>query len=172
MDVSLCLWISRLEASIITRSNTPRPYPFQPPWNRLSMLWQQCLQQLEQEVPDHEINTWLRALHAVEKRQALYLLAPNTIVLQQVHEQYLPRILFHARILSGDNEFDVLLQIGSSTPSKPPHCCSMWSKPTASTHKHRSRLTTVATMAMRLPHSPPPRPRRSVNALPMRSTRA
>jgi chromosomal replication initiator protein len=53
----------------------------------------------------------------VEKRQALYLLAPNTIVLQQVHEQYLPRILFHARILSGHQDFDVLLQIGSSTPA-------------------------------------------------------
>lgn len=81
------------------------------------MLWQQCLQQLEQEIPDHEINTWLRALHAVEKRQALYLLAPNTIVLQQVHEQYLPRILFHARIIRGDQNYDVLLQIGSSTPT-------------------------------------------------------
>ncbi len=79
------------------------------------MLWHQCLQQLEQEVPDHEINTWLRALHAVEKRQALYLLAPNTIVLQQVHDLYLPRIVFHARILSGDAEFEVLLQIGSSS---------------------------------------------------------
>jgi chromosomal replication initiator protein len=84
------------------------------------MLWQQCLQQLEQEVPDQEINTWLRALHAVEKRHALYLLAPNTIVLRQVHEQYLPRILFHARILRGDNEYDVLLQIGSSTPAARP----------------------------------------------------
>jgi chromosomal replication initiator protein len=84
------------------------------------MLWQQCLQQLEQEVPDSEINTWLRALHAVEKRHALYLLAPNTIVLQQVHEHYLPRIVFHSRILSGDNEFDVLLQIGSSVAPPPP----------------------------------------------------
>lgn len=92
---------------------------FQPALEReFLMLWQQCLQQLEQEVPDDEVNTWLRALHAVEKRHALYLLAPNTIVLQQVHEHYLPRILFHARILSGDNEFDVLLQIGS-TPPKP-----------------------------------------------------
>ena len=92
---------------------------FQPALEReFLMLWQQCLQQLEQEVPDDEVNTWLRALPAVEKRHALYLLAPNTIVLQQVHEHYLPRILFHARILSGDNEFDVLLQIGS-TPPKP-----------------------------------------------------
>ncbi|OQX04403.1 MAG: chromosomal replication initiation protein DnaA [Thiothrix lacustris] len=83
------------------------------------MLWQQCLQQLEQEIPDSDINTWLRALHAVEKRQALYLLAPNTIVLQQVHEHYLPRIVFHSRIITGDNEFDVLLQIGSSVPPPP-----------------------------------------------------
>lgn len=83
------------------------------------MLWQQCLQQLEQEVPDHEISTWLRSLHAIEKRNAMYLLAPNTIVLQQVHENYLPRILFHARIISGDNAFDVLLQIGSSSQMQP-----------------------------------------------------
>ena len=89
------------------------------------MLWQQCLQQLEQEVPDSEINTWLRALHAVEKRQALFLLAPNTIVLQQVHEQYLPRILFHSRIITGDNEFDVMLQIGSSVPTAPPPLTSL-----------------------------------------------
>ena len=80
------------------------------------LLWQQCLQQLGQEIPDHELNTWLRALHAVEKRHALYLLAPNTIVLQQVHEQYLPRILFHARVLTGDNDYEVMLQIGSSPP--------------------------------------------------------
>lgn len=96
------------------------------------MLWQQCLQQLEQEVPDSEINTWLRALHAVEKRQALYLLAPNTIVLQQVHEHYLPRILFHARILTGDNEFDVLLQIGSSVPAPPP----VSPQPLTNQHQH------------------------------------
>jgi chromosomal replication initiator protein len=83
------------------------------------MLWQQCLQQLEQEIPAHEVSTWLRALHAVEKRSAMYLLAPNTIVLQKVHDNYLPRILFHARILKGDNEFDVLLQIGSSSPTAP-----------------------------------------------------
>ncbi len=84
------------------------------------LLWQQCLQQLGQEIPDHELNTWLRALHAVEKRHALYLLAPNTIVLQQVHEQYLPRILFHARVLTGNNDYEVMLQIGSSPPKSIP----------------------------------------------------
>ena len=83
------------------------------------MLWQQCLTQLEHEFPSQEINTWLRSLHAVEKQNALYLLAPNPIVLQKIHETYLPHILSHARNLSGDSEYDVMLQIGSRAAPAP-----------------------------------------------------
>ncbi|WP_308874486.1 DnaA N-terminal domain-containing protein [Thiothrix subterranea] len=130
------------------------------------MLWQQCLQQLEQEVPNSEINTWLRALHAIEKRQALYLLAPNTIVLQQVHEHYLPRIAFHARILTGDNEFDVLLQIGSSVPTPPlrEEPPPPFPSPNYPNHPRTCLIVNVAGI-----HS---NQHRSVNALPIHSTRA
>lgn len=83
------------------------------------MLWQQCLTQLEHEFPSQEINTWLRSLHAVEKPQALYLLAPNPIVLQHIHEIFLPHIVRHVRNLSGDHNFDVMLQIGSRSAPKP-----------------------------------------------------
>ncbi|TXH68899.1 MAG: chromosomal replication initiator protein DnaA [Thiothrix sp.] len=83
------------------------------------MLWQQCLTQLEHEFPSQEINTWLRSLHAVEKPQALYLLAPNPIVLQHIHEIFLPHIIRHVRNLSGDHSFDVMLQIGSRSAPKP-----------------------------------------------------
>ncbi len=83
------------------------------------MLWQQCLAQLEHEFPRQEINTWLRSLHALEKEKALYLLAPNPIVLQRIHEAYLPRIVLHARNLSGDSDYDVMLQIGSRAAPKP-----------------------------------------------------
>lgn len=83
------------------------------------MLWQQCLTQLEHEFPSQEINTWLRSLHAVEKPKALYLLAPNPIVLQHIHEIFLPHILRHVRHLSGDHSFDVMLQIGSRSAPKP-----------------------------------------------------
>ena len=83
------------------------------------MLWQQCLTQLEHEFPSQEINTWLRSLHAVEKPKALYLLAPNPIVLQHIHEIFLPHILRHVRNLSGDHSFDVMLQIGSRSAPKP-----------------------------------------------------
>ncbi len=115
-----CLWITLLEGynrpfqHTFTRS-------FQPllEHNPVMLLWQQCLQQLGQEIPDEELNTWLRALHVVEKRNSLHLLAPNPIVLQAVHENYLPRIVFHARVLTGNNDYDVLLSIGSSPPK--PH---------------------------------------------------
>ncbi|WP_020393645.1 chromosomal replication initiator protein DnaA [Thiolinea disciformis] len=77
------------------------------------MLWQQCLTQLEHEFPSQEIGTWLRSLQAVERDNTLFLLAPNPIVLQHIHEHYLPAIVNHVRNLSGDREFDVMLQIGS-----------------------------------------------------------
>ena len=83
------------------------------------MLWQHCLQQLEYEFPHQEINTWLRSLYAVEQEGALYLLAPNPIVLQQIHDNYLPRIVFHVRTLSGNQSFDVMLQIGSRQTAIP-----------------------------------------------------
>lgn len=83
------------------------------------MLWQHCLQQLEHEFPHQEINTWLRSLYAIEQEGALYLLAPNPIVLQQIHDNYLPRIVFHVRTLSGNQNFDVMLQIGSRQTAIP-----------------------------------------------------
>lgn len=83
------------------------------------MLWQQCLTQLEHEFPSQEIGTWLRSLQAVERDNTLFLLAPNPIVLQHIHEHYLPAIVNHVRNLSGDREFDVMLQIGSRPLPRP-----------------------------------------------------
>ncbi|HPE59925.1 MAG TPA: chromosomal replication initiator protein DnaA [Thiolinea sp.] len=83
------------------------------------MLWQQCLTQLEHEIPPQEINTWLRSLHAIEQGNAMQLLAPNAIVLQHVRESYFSRILFHARTLSGDSAYDIILRVGSRMPASP-----------------------------------------------------
>ncbi|RTZ64109.1 MAG: chromosomal replication initiator protein DnaA [Aquificaceae bacterium] len=84
------------------------------------MLWQQCLKYLEQELPDQEINTWLRTLHGTHHDDALFLLAPNEYVLQHVQAHHLPRISECARLLSKNNAVQVFLQIGSSTPIPPP----------------------------------------------------
>ncbi|MEZ5477390.1 MAG: chromosomal replication initiator protein DnaA [Thiolinea sp.] len=102
------------------------------------MLWQQCLNQLEHELPHSEINTWLRSLHALEQADSMCLLAPNPIVLQQIHSTYLPRILYHARNLSGIKEYDVILQIGSRPVSPPP------SKPAAAAVAPPQASTAVA----------------------------
>lgn len=83
------------------------------------MLWPECLKRLEMQISDSEISTWLLPLHAREKEQGLYLLAPNTLVLQQVHEKYIPLIIDHVRQLSGNLHFEVLLQVGTETPPTP-----------------------------------------------------
>ena len=84
------------------------------------MLWSECLKRLEMQISDSEISTWILPLHAREKSHGLYLLAPNTLVLQQVHKQYIPLILEHARHLSGKTDYDVILQIGTdNVKSKP-----------------------------------------------------
>ncbi len=114
----LCLWITILARYTKRFHFTPLPSLL---FSRdaIFMLWQQCLTQLEHDLPSQEINTWLRSLHAVEKPNVLYLLAPNPIVLQHVHAAYLPHILLHARNLSGISDFDVVLQIGSRSVAPP-----------------------------------------------------
>lgn len=77
------------------------------------MLWSECLKRLEMQISDSEISTWLLPLHAREQSQGLYLLAPNTLVLQEVHDKYRPLILDHARNLSGNHRYDVILQVGT-----------------------------------------------------------
>jgi len=53
-------------------------------------LWQQCLSQLENELPEQQFNTWIRPLHAIEKAESLTLLAPNRFVLDWVNELLVP----------------------------------------------------------------------------------
>lgn len=73
-----------------------------------SPLWKSCVQQLESELSEQQLNTWIRPLHAVEANSALHLLAPNRFVLDWVKENFFERI----------NELialHVVLEIGSSS---------------------------------------------------------
>lgn len=84
------------------------------------MLWQQCLNQLENILPDQEINTWLRTLHGTQHNNILVLLAPNPFVLQYVQEHHLERINELIKNISADATMQVILQIGShETAPKP-----------------------------------------------------
>ncbi|MGC3962647.1 MAG: chromosomal replication initiator protein DnaA [Rhodocyclaceae bacterium] len=57
-------------------------------------FWNACLARLEQELPQQQFNTWIRALEANsdEEASSLALVAPNRFVLQWVRERYLRRI--------------------------------------------------------------------------------
>jgi chromosomal replication initiator protein len=55
-------------------------------------LWQRCAEQLEQELPAQQFNTWIRPLQVIEEAQELTLLAPNRFVLDWVKNHYLETI--------------------------------------------------------------------------------
>ncbi len=57
-----------------------------------STVWDSCVHQLEAELSEQQINTWIRPLHAVERDGKLKLLAPNRFVLDWVQHHFLARI--------------------------------------------------------------------------------
>lgn len=86
------------------------------------MLWSDCLKLLENDLPDHELNTWLRTLHGQEHDETLLLLAPNDYVLKHVSSYYLERVVSTVRRVTLNDNFQVRLQIGSADsilPSSP-----------------------------------------------------
>jgi chromosomal replication initiator protein len=80
-------------------------------------LWQQCLAQLENELPEQQFNTWIRPLHAVESAQELRLLAPNRFVLDWVRDNYIVTIQNTLNDLRQDQPPRIELQIGSVRPA-------------------------------------------------------
>jgi len=77
------------------------------------MLWQQCLNKLESELTDQEINTWLRTLHGTQHDNILVLLAPNTFVYQHVKDHHLDSIKDKVKAISNGENVQVILQIGA-----------------------------------------------------------
>ena len=66
----------------------------------MNAFWSSCLQQLEQELPPQQFNTWIKALRLEggdDSEKDLKLVAPNRFVLQWVRERYLRRLEDMAR---------------------------------------------------------------------------
>ena len=83
----------------------------------MSSLWEQCLQQLEGEIPSQQINTWVRPLQAQTHHHELLLFAPNKFVLDWVSDNYISNITNIINKLT-DNKTQILLKIGSSKPQQ------------------------------------------------------
>jgi chromosomal replication initiator protein len=82
-------------------------------------LWTRCVNHLEHELSEQELNTWIRPLHAMEDGETLRLLAPNRFVMDWVRDRFLPRISNLARELAQDKARRVSLEVGA-TPGVAP----------------------------------------------------
>ena len=85
-----------------------------------SNLWTQCIRQLEGQLSDQHLNTWIRPLQASVTDEAIVLLAPNRFVLDWVKEHYLGQISTALQNLTGRADYRVELSIGSKARQAPP----------------------------------------------------
>jgi chromosomal replication initiator protein len=75
-------------------------------------LWNQILTRLEHEIPEQQVNTWLRPLQAVREDGALRLLAPNRFAVDWVQSNAAPRI--NALLQDADSgQLALVVEIGS-----------------------------------------------------------
>jgi chromosomal replication initiator protein len=82
----------------------------------MSELWIQVLGMLADELPEQQVNTWLRPLQAVEAEGQLRLLAPNRYAVDWVQQHAAPRIAKLLRELRGV-DIPVLVETGTSSPA-------------------------------------------------------
>jgi len=74
-------------------------------------VWNRCLTELERELSEQQLNTWIRPLQAELDEGVLRLYAPNRFVLDWVREHFLTRI---EAVATGQPEADeVALEVGS-----------------------------------------------------------
>jgi chromosomal replication initiator protein len=85
----------------------------------MSELWTTILQRLEDELPEQQVNTWLRPLQALEEGSTLRLYAPNRFAVDWVQAHAADRI----RVLLGElrgADARLSVEIGSMVPIKVP----------------------------------------------------
>ena len=76
--------------------------------------WQHCLEQLRDEIPEKQFNTWIRPVQAKIDGEQLILFVPNNFVLEHIKNNYLHKIynIFQNIGLTG---IDVSITVGSLT---------------------------------------------------------
>jgi len=97
-----------------------------------SPLWNLCVRQLESELSEQLLNTWIRPLQAQEQNQVLTLLAPNRFVLDWVNDHYFERIGQLVESIGKDSgTTQVTISVGSRSASTSPPNIQMSPKPPA-----------------------------------------
>jgi chromosomal replication initiator protein len=70
--------------------------------------WQRCTEQLKEELPSQQFNTWIRPLRALAEDDTLRLLAPNRFILDWVKGKFLLRI---SELLNEAGGYPVQIQL-------------------------------------------------------------
>ena len=76
-------------------------------------MWSNCLQRLEQELSDQQLNTWIRPLQIVEDNNQIKLLAPNRFVQDWVKQNFQEKIQTILSDLDPEQAIRLFIEIGS-----------------------------------------------------------
>ena len=80
------------------------------------VVWQKCVNCLQEELPSQQFNTWIKPLRAEAEGEELHLFAPNRFVKEWVDDKFLERISELVKELEPLQSYDVILDI--SAPRK------------------------------------------------------
>jgi len=81
-------------------------------------LWSRCQEQLAANIPEQQLNTWIRPLQAIEDKEQLRLLAPNRFVQDWVKQNYLKQIQPLAQNLANNTSLTVIIEVGTAAKAK------------------------------------------------------
>ena len=79
----------------------------------MSQTWRQCVELLESELSDTDLNTWIRPLQAFEANTSIKIMAPNRFVQERVTQQFLGRIEELMEQIGGDTSKSISIDVGS-----------------------------------------------------------
>lgn len=85
----------------------------------MSLIWNNCLAKLENEIPSSDFSTWIRPLQAVESNGQIKLLAPNRFVLDWVKQHHFAKLEEAIHEFSNGG-LSLRLEIGSKSTMVPP----------------------------------------------------
>ena len=95
-----------------------------------SPIWNACIRQLESELSEQLLNTWIRPLQAEQHSHSLTLFAPNRFVLDWVKDHYLKRIQELVATFGAESNITLVnLEVGSR--AAPPASSGPSSRPLA-----------------------------------------
>ncbi len=83
-----------------------------------TLLWDKCLEKLEDEIEDRDFHTWVRPLSASNDDSSLILYAPNRFVVEWIKDNLFDTLLSTAQHFGG-NDVKVAVKMIENKKSKP-----------------------------------------------------